>query len=96
MYFVKRIFFMAPLLVVISFLAFVMVRVVPGGPFDRNRKTASPEIERNLRAKYHLDEPLLRQYGRYLNGIIHGDFGPSLKYRNRSVADIIEQALPAR
>ena len=67
---------MVPLLLVISFLAFVLVRVVPGGPFDRERKPASPEIERNLRAKYHLDEPLWRQYLRYLGGIVHGDFGP--------------------
>jgi oligopeptide transport system permease protein len=94
MYFLKRILFMAPLLVLISFLAFVMVRVVPGGPFDRERKPASPEIERHLRAKYHLDEPVLRQYLRYLDGIAHGDFGASLKYRNRSVTDIIAQGLP--
>jgi oligopeptide transport system permease protein len=71
-----------------------MVRVVPGGPFDRERKPASPEIERHLRAKYHLDEPVLRQYLRYLDGIAHGDFGASLKYRNRSVTDIIAQGLP--
>lgn len=94
MHFVKRILFLAPLLLVISFLAFVMVRAAPGGPFDRERKPASPEIERNLRAKYHLDESWIRQYFRYLDGIVHGDLGPSLKYRNRSVMDIIEQALP--
>ena len=79
---------------VISFLAFALVRAVPGGPFDRDRKPASPEIERNLRAKYHLDEPLWQQYLRYLGGILHGDFGPSLKYRNHSVSDIIGQGLP--
>jgi oligopeptide transport system permease protein len=94
MYFIKRILFLFPLLLVISFLAFALVRAVPGGPFDRERKPASPEIERNLRAKYHLDEPLWRQYFRYLGGILHGDFGPSLKYRNHSVSDIIGQALP--
>jgi len=94
MYFVKRILFLIPLLLVISFLAFALVRAVPGGPFDRERKPASPEIERNLRAKYHLDEPLLQQYVRWLAGILHGDFGPSLKYRNHSVSDIIGQGLP--
>ena len=94
MYFLKRILFLIPLLLVISFLAFALVRAVPGGPFDRERKPASPEIERNLRAKYHLDEPLLQQYFRYLAGILHGDFGPSLKYRNHSVSDIIGQGLP--
>ncbi len=94
MYFLKRILFFVPLLLVISFLAFMLVRVVPGGPFDSERKAASPEIERNLKAKYHLDEPLLVQYGRFLGGVLHGDFGPSLKYRNHNVADIIAQGLP--
>ena len=94
MYFVKRILLMFPLLLATSFLAFVLVRVVPGGPFDRERKPASPEIERRLRAQYHLDEPILKQYARYLGGILRGDLGPSLKYRNHSVSDIIAQGLP--
>src|SRR5271154_3290481 len=94
MYFLKRMAFAIPLLLIISALAFFLVHAAPGGPFDRERVPASPEIERNLRAKYHLDEPVLRQYVRYLNGIVHGDFGASLKYRNHSVADIIAQGLP--
>jgi oligopeptide transport system permease protein len=110
MYFLKRLFFTLPLLVVISFLAFVLVRIAPGSPFDKERKPASPDIERNLRAKYHLDEPLWKQYLRYLGlgfernaqgqlvlvggGLIQGDFGPSLKYRNHTVNDIILQGLP--
>jgi len=83
-----------PLLLVISFLAFVLVRLAPGGPFDRERKPASPEIERQIQAKYHLDEPRWKQYGRYLGDLIRGDFGPSLKYRNHTVNDIIAQGLP--
>ena len=94
MYFLKRLIFMIPLLILISFLAFVLVRVAPGGPFDKERKPASPEIERNLRAKYHLDEPLWKQYARYLSGLARGDFGPSLKYRDHSVNDIVAQGLP--
>jgi oligopeptide transport system permease protein len=94
MYFIKRILFLAPLLVLISFLAFVLVHAMPGGPFDRERAPASPDIERRLLAKYHLDEPILKQYGRYLNGLFHGDFGPSMKYRNHSVTDIIAAGLP--
>ena len=96
-------------MLVISFLAFCLVHVAPGGPFDRERAPASPEIERNLKAKYHLDEPLWKQYLRYLGlgfevcngdwgifegGLIRGDFGPSLKYRNHTVNDIIAQGLP--
>ena len=94
MYFFKRLAFAIPLLLVISALAFVLVRLAPGGPFDRERAPASPEIERNLNAKYHLDEPLWKQYARYLGDLAHGDFGVSLKYRNRSVNDIIMQGLP--
>ncbi|MEW6161033.1 MAG: ABC transporter permease [Verrucomicrobiota bacterium] len=93
MYYLKRIAFLVPLVLLISLLAFVLVRVAPGGPFDRERK-ASPDIERNIKAKYHLDEPIWKQYLRFLGGMVQGDFGPSLKYRNHSVTDIIAQALP--
>lgn len=94
MYFLRRLATLVPLLLIISFLAFVLVRVAPGGPFDRERQPASPEIKRALEAKFHLDEPLWKQYLRYLGGLVRGDFGPSLKYRNHSVADIIKQGLP--
>jgi oligopeptide transport system permease protein len=109
-YLLKRILFLGPLLLTISFLAFVLVRLAPGGPFDKERKPASPEIERNIRARYHLDEPMWKQYLRYLGlgwevapdgqrkafegGVIRGDFGPSLRYRDHSVNDIIRQGLP--
>ena len=94
MYFLRRLVLLGPLLLTISFLAFVLVRVAPGGPFDRERKPASPEIERQLKAKYHLDEPWWKQYGRFLGGLARGDFGVSLQYRNHTVNDIIAQALP--
>lgn len=94
MYYLKRIAGMIPLLIVISFLAFVLVRLAPGGPFDRHRIPASPEVERQLKAKYHLDEPIWKQFVRYLRDLAHGDFGPSLKQRNHTVNDILAQALP--
>jgi oligopeptide transport system permease protein len=93
-YFLRRLIFLVPTLLVISFLAFALVRVAPGSPFDKERKPASPEIERALKAKYHLDEPLWKQYLRYLADLVRGDFGPSMKYRNHSVNDIIRQGLP--
>ncbi len=94
MYFVRRLIYAVPLLLVISMLAFGLMHLAPGGPFDRERKPASPEIERNIKAKYHLDEPVWKQYGRYLGGLSHGDFGASTKYRYHSVSDIIAQGLP--
>lgn len=94
MHFLKRLAFTIPLMLLISFLAFVLVRVAPGGPFDRERAPAAPEIERALKARYHLDEPIWQQYLRYLGGLVQGDFGPSLKYRNHTVNDVIAQGLP--
>jgi len=94
MYFLRRLVMLVPLLLVISFLAFVLVRVAPGGPFDRERQPASPEIKRQIEARYHLNEPIWKQYLRYLGDLAHGDFGPSLKYRSQNVNDIIAQALP--
>jgi oligopeptide transport system permease protein len=94
MYFLKRIAWSLPLLLVISLLGFLLLHATPGGPFDRERAPASPETERQIQARYHLDEPLWKQYGRYLGDLIHGDLGPSYRYRNHSVNDIIAQALP--
>jgi oligopeptide transport system permease protein len=94
MFFAKRLFFLLPLLLVISFLAFMMMRLAPGGPFDSEHAPASPEIERAIRAKYHLDDTLLRQYARYLGDLVRGDMGLSTKYRNHTVNDIIASALP--
>ncbi len=94
MFFLRRLALTVPLLLIISLLAFVLVRVAPGGPFDRDRKPASPEIERQLQLKYHLDEPQWKQYLRFLGNLAHGDFGPSLKYRNHTINDIIRQGLP--
>ena len=94
MYFLKRLALLIPLLLVISLLAFLLVRLAPGGPFDRERQPASPEIERQIQAKYHLDEPKWQQYLRFLGDLAHGDLGPSLKYRNHTVNDLIAQALP--
>ena len=105
MYFVKRLLLLFPLLLVISLLAFLLVHAAPGGPFDRERKPASPEIERAIAAKYHLDEPLWKQYLRYLGLVWEKDaagrwhhapasFDVSLRYRNHAVTDVIAQGLP--
>lgn len=105
MYFLKRLLALIPLLLVISFVAFVLVRLTPGNPFDRERKPASPEVERAVKAKFHLDEPLWKQYCRYLGALWEKSpdgqwhhaapsFDISLRYRNHNVSDIVAQALP--
>lgn len=70
-----------------------MMRVAPGGPFD-TEKTLPPEVQANLDKKYHLDEPLLKQYGRYLFELAKGDFGPSFQYKDYSVNELIATGFP--
>jgi len=78
---------------VVATLTFVLLRVMPGGPFDREQRLP-PEVMANIAAKYHLDESLLKQYGRYVAGIFRGDLGPSYKYLDRNASDIIKDAFP--
>ncbi len=72
---------------------FFMVRFVPGGPFTAE-KAVTPEILRNLEAHYGLDKPLWRQYLDYLGSLAQGDLGPSFKYPNRTVNEILLDKLP--
>jgi oligopeptide transport system permease protein len=80
-------------LFVIVTLAFVVVRVAPGGPFDAEQ-ALPPQVKANLERAYGLDQPLPVQYARYLRALAHGDFGPSLKYRDLSVRELISSGLP--
>src|ERR1044071_3811032 len=89
----KRFFHGVIVLWVVATLTFVLLRLAPGGPFDSERKLP-PEVLANLEAKYHLDEPMLQQYGRYLGGIVRGDLGPSYKYLDRGVTQLIRETLP--
>jgi oligopeptide transport system permease protein len=88
-----RILSAIPTLLLVIVVAFAMVHAAPGGPFDDER-VLPPETADNLRAAYHLDEPLPVQFGHYLSGLLRGDFGPSYFYRDHSVAELIGGALP--
>jgi len=70
-----------------------MVHAAPGGPFDDERVLPA-EIEENIAAAYHLDEPLHKQFIRYLSGLVHGDLGPSYRYRDHTVGELIGTAFP--
>lgn len=92
-YVLKRLMGIIPTLLVIITLSFFIVRVAPGGPFDGEKKL--PEIvKKNIEAKYHLDEPLLKQYGRYIFDLLRGDLGPSYKYKDHDVNFFIASSLP--
>jgi oligopeptide transport system permease protein len=82
-----------PTLLAIVTLAFVLVRLAPGGPFDQEQ-TLAPEVKANLDRAYGLDRPLLEQYLRYLERLAHGDLGPSMRLRDFSVNDLIATGLP--
>ena len=92
-YALRRILTLFPTLLVIVTVSFVVIRLAPGGPFDEEQ-ALPPQIKANLEAAYGLDQPPLRQYVRYVTGLMQGDFGPSLKYRDFTVRDLIAQGLP--
>jgi oligopeptide transport system permease protein len=89
----RRLLETIPVLFIIVTATFFMIRFVPGGPFTAE-KAVTPEILRNLEAHYGLDKPLHRQYLDYLGSLLKGDFGPSFKYPNRTVNEIIADKLP--
>ncbi|MGH6894364.1 MAG: ABC transporter permease, partial [Dongiaceae bacterium] len=82
-----------PTLFALITLSFFIMRVAPGGPFSGNRKLTEAVLA-NLNTAYHLDEPIWQQFGRYLWGLARFDFGPSMKYRDYSVTELIVQGLP--
>jgi oligopeptide transport system permease protein len=72
---------------------FFLLRALPGGPFDKEKKLP-PEVKQNIEKKYHLDKPAYMQFAIYVSGILKGDLGPSYKYLQRDVSDIIKDTLP--
>ena len=106
-YIVRRILQFIPVLLAVILFTFVLMRAIPGGPFDFvGDKSMPPQVVANLEAKYHLDWPMWKQFLSYLigddflgeegssRGIIRGDLGPSLRYRGQSVNAIIATTLP--
>ena len=89
----RRLLVAAPTLLAVVTLAFFMMRAAPGGPFDTDRRL-SPQIEANVLAKYGMNRPLGVQYLNYLAGVARGDLGPSLKYQDKSVLEILEENYP--
>jgi len=89
----SRLLGLIPTLLVLITIAFFLIRLAPGGPFD-SEKILPPEIKANLDVKYHLDEPLIKQYFRYLGQIITLDFGPSFQYKDWTVNELIARGFP--
>lgn len=106
----RRLLISIPVLWILITITFLFMRVIPGGPFDKD-KALPPEIKANIEAKYHLDKPVVfdvkalqrgdgldaltnTQYFIYIRNLLRGDLGPSYKYLGRSVTDIIVDTLP--
>jgi oligopeptide transport system permease protein len=93
-YAVRRLVVAVPTLFVIVTIAFFLMRAAPGGPFDSDR-VLPPAIEKNVLAHYNLDLPLWQQYLKYVGGLLQGDFGPSFRVRDFTVAELIVSGFPA-
>ncbi|AIW14495.1 oligopeptide ABC transporter permease OppB [Vibrio tubiashii] len=89
----KRIFEAIPTMLVLITVSFFLMRFAPGNPFSSERPLP-PEVMANIEAKYGLDKPVFEQYTTYLTNVIQGDFGPSFKYLDYSVNELISVALP--
>ena len=85
---VRRLLGAIPTLALVVALSFLLTRLAPGGPFDEEQSLA-PEIRANLEAAYGLDQPVHVQFARYVRGLLHGDFGPSFKFRDFTVSELI-------
>jgi len=89
----RRLLGAIPTLALIVALSFLLTRLAPGGPFDEEQ-ALPPEIRANLEAAYGLDQPAWVQFGRYVRGLAHGDFGPSFKFRDFTVGELIADGIP--
>lgn len=89
----KRLLEAIPTLLVLITITFFMMRFAPGSPFTSER-AMSPEVMHNIEAKYGLDKPAWQQYFSYLGNLAQGDLGPSFKYKDYTVNDLVAQAFP--
>ncbi|TNE38011.1 MAG: oligopeptide ABC transporter permease OppB [Alphaproteobacteria bacterium] len=89
----KRVLMAIPIMFVIIALAFFLMRAAPGGPFTSERKLP-PEVEANIRAAYDLDKSLPEQFIIYVSKVVRGDFGPSFKYKDFTVNELIARGAP--
>src|SRR3954469_7190721 len=91
---VRRVVWTLPVVLLVIFFTFVMMRQIKGNPFQTTERAVPASIQRNLDRKYHLDQPWYMQYLYYVEGVVRFDLGPSLVQRNQSVNDIIKEHFP--
>ena len=92
-YIVRRVLGAIPTLLILVTICFFMIRLAPGGPFLSER-ALPPQIKENLMAKYHMNEPLYQQYFSYIGNLLQGDLGPSFKYTDWTVNQLVAKGFP--
>ena len=110
-YIIRRFLWMVPVMLMVTIVVFGAMKLVPGGPFSQGGRPLSPEIRANFEAMYHLDEPVWKQYVRYMvgdivdtgrlrdfgrHGLLGGFLGPSYKYRGRTINNVLFDGGPMR
>ena len=91
---VRRIFWTIPVLLVVIFLTFMMMRQIGGNPFRQSERAVPEAVQRNLEEKFHVNDPWYLQYAHYVKGVFTFDLGPSLVVRGRDVNDIVRTHFP--
>ena len=91
---VRRIFWTIPVLLVVIFLTFMMMRQIGGNPFRQSERAVPEAVQRNLEEKFHVNDPWYLQYAHYVKGVATFDLGPSLVVRGRDVNDIVKTHFP--
>ena len=89
----KRLLEAIPTLLVLITISFFLMHAAPGSPFSSER-SLPPEVLANINAKYHLDEPVIAQYFYYLGGLLQGDLGPSFRYKDFTINELVAQSFP--
>ncbi len=92
-YSLRRLLTAIPILLSVILITFILIRMVPGGPFDQER-SVSAQVLKNLNEHYHLNDPIYIQFVEYIGGVLQGDFGPSFKYPSRTVTELIASGMP--
>lgn len=92
-YIIRRLLSLIPTMFVIVTLSFFLIRFAPGGPFSSEKKLPE-QVLQNIMKKYHMDEPMGKQYLRYLGDVLKGDLGPSYRYVDTSVNELINESMP--
>ena len=91
---IKRILWTIPVILLVIFMTFIMMRQIGGSPFRKSERAVTPAVQANLERKFHLDDPWYVQYFEYSKNVFQGDLGPSLVLRGRSVNDIVAEHFP--